>query len=141
MMEEKSTSMGFLTNNALHSTFRDLYTTFSEKRDALGLSNPGTVENISREVQRDVFLTNSMFTGLRADITKVFSAAPMFQTSHAFATGSQGIPPYTFLATYGSPKACQILPNESKPFTTDQIVGFFTWHHRQRSTTTMSVKL
>lgn len=70
----------------------------------LGLSNPGTVENIAREVQKDVFLTNSMFTGLRAELTKPSSINPLFQVSHAFAMGSQGLPPYTFVALYGTSK-------------------------------------
>lgn len=83
---------------------RVAYTAFQEKRDSLGLLNPGTVEHLTREVQRDVFLTNSMFTGLRADITKAFSISPMFQTSHGFSMGSQGLPPYTFLSSYGSPR-------------------------------------
>ena len=85
---------------------KDLYTAFHDKRDSLGLSNPGTVENISKEVTRDVFVTNQMFTGLRADITKAFSVAPMFQTSQGFSMGSQGLPPYTFMSSYGTPKVC-----------------------------------
>jgi mitochondrial import receptor subunit TOM40 len=104
MATEKNIPLGFLGNGGLASRFRDLYVGFHEKRESLGLSNPGTVENISREVSRDVFLNNSMFTGLRADVTKAFSVSPMFQTSHAFSIGSQGLAPYTFLATYGTPK-------------------------------------
>ncbi|KAF2475100.1 uncharacterized protein BDR25DRAFT_322461 [Lindgomyces ingoldianus] len=83
---------------------REAYTTFSERREALGLSNPGTVENIAKEVQRDVFLNNLSFSGLRADLTKAFSVAPLFQVSHALAMGSQSQPPYTYAALYGSPK-------------------------------------
>lgn len=94
-------------SNTAFSSISGLYRAFSEKREALGLSNPGTVESVAREVQRDVFLNNSMFTGLRADIAKSFSAAPLFQTSHALSMGSQGLAPYTFLATYGTPKAGQ----------------------------------
>lgn len=90
------------SDNALVTTLRDTYLSFSERREALGLSNPGTVENIAREVQKDVFLNNYTFTGLRADLTKAFSASPLFQISHAFSMGSQSLPPYTFAALYGT---------------------------------------
>lgn len=76
---------------------------FSERRAKLGLSNPGTIESLSREVQRDVFLNNSMFTGVRADLTKIFSMTPLFQVSHQFALGER-INPYTFAAMYGTNK-------------------------------------
>jgi Eukaryotic porin len=99
---EKDSPLGFLVNNSVVAALADTYTSFSERRAALGLSNPGTVENIAREVQRDVFLNNYTFQGLRADLTKAFSIAPLFQVSHAFAMGSQGLPPYTFAALYGT---------------------------------------
>ena len=102
MTEEKSTASGFVNENALMTAIRDTYISFSERREALGLPNPGTVDNINREVQKDVFLTNYMFTGLRADLTKAFSMAPLFQVSHAFSMGSQGMPPYTFASLYGT---------------------------------------
>jgi len=70
----------------------------------LGLSNPGTVENIAREVQRDVFLNNSSFSGLRAELTKAFSAAPLFQVAHSLSMGSQVMPPYSYMVLYGSPR-------------------------------------
>jgi len=91
-------SGGFLTS------VRDVYTRFSERREALGLSYPGTVDGISREVQRDVFLNNLMFSGLRAELNKAFSVSPLFQTAHSFSMGSQAMPPYSFAALYGSPK-------------------------------------
>jgi mitochondrial import receptor subunit TOM40 len=94
--------LAFLYSNAVTTALLDTYQTFSEKREALGLSNPGTVDSIAREVQRDVFLTNYTFTGLRADLTKAFSMSPLFQVSHAFSMGSQGLPPYTFAALYGA---------------------------------------
>lgn len=93
-----------LVQNPLVKAFQDIYSSFSERRAALGLSNPGTVENIAREVQKDVFLSNAMFTGLRADFTRPMSMMPLFQYSHAFAMGSQGIPPYNFSALYGTQK-------------------------------------
>ncbi|KAL9640501.1 MAG: hypothetical protein Q9164_000251 [Protoblastenia rupestris] len=92
----------YLENNGLVKILRDSYDSFSQRRDALGLSNPGSVENISREVQKDVFLTRSMFTGLRADFSRPLSMMPLFQYSHAFALGSQGIPPYGFTALLGT---------------------------------------
>ncbi|KZF21281.1 mitochondrial import receptor subunit TOM40 [Xylona heveae TC161] len=104
MAEEKRSALAFLTDNAVVTALGDAYNSFSEKRASLGLSNPGTVENIAREVQKDVFLNNFTFTGLRADLTKAFSVSPLFQVSHAFAMGSQGLPPYTFAAMYGTPK-------------------------------------
>jgi hypothetical protein len=101
---EKDLPLGFLFNNSVVAALADTYTSFSERRAALGLSNPGTVENIAREVQRDVFLNNYTFQGLRADLTKAFSISPLFQVSHAFAMGSQGLPPYTFAALFGTNK-------------------------------------
>lgn len=103
-----SNPSGFMRNNAIFAILRDTYSSFSERRKALGLSNPGTVDNIAREVQKDVFLTNSMFTGLRADLTKPSSFDPLFQVSHGFAMGSQGLPPYTFVALYGTSKVWRV---------------------------------
>lgn len=103
----KEEPLAFLYNNAISATLLDTYRSFSERREALGLPNPGTVDNIAREVQRDVFLTNYTFTGLRADLTKAFSMSPLFQVSHAFSMGSQGLPPYTFAALYGNNKVCK----------------------------------
>lgn len=100
--EQQPSSTAFLSENSLVAAIRGAYKSFSERRQALGLSNPGTFENISREVQKDVLLNNYTFTGLRADLTKVFSATPMFQISHAFSMGSQGLPPYSFTALYGT---------------------------------------
>lgn len=96
--------MGLFTENAVVAAVRDTYRSFSQRREALGLSNPGTVDNIAREVQKDVFLTNFMFTGLRADLTKVVSVAPLFHVSHGFAMGCQGLPPYSLVTIYGTPK-------------------------------------
>ncbi|PYH48287.1 TOM complex pore protein TOM40 [Aspergillus saccharolyticus JOP 1030-1] len=104
-MSEFLTPPSFLTDNSVAAALKDAYSSFSERRAALGLSNPGTVENIAREVQKDVLLSNFMFTGLRADLTKVFGMSPLFRVSHAFSMGSSGnLPPYNFSAMYGSPK-------------------------------------
>ncbi|KAG9235496.1 eukaryotic porin/Tom40 [Amylocarpus encephaloides] len=99
---EKASPLDFLLANPIGAALADTYLAFSERRAALGLSNPGTVDNIAREVQRDVFLNNYTFSGLRADLTKPFSMAPLFQVSHAFSMGSQGLPPYAFAALYGT---------------------------------------
>ena len=98
----KAIPIAYVEGKGVAGGLKNLYNAFHMKRDALGLKNPGTVEAIAKEVQRDVFLTNSMFTGLRADITKVFSINPVFHTSHGFSIGSQGLPPYTFVSTYGT---------------------------------------
>ena len=106
MADEKVASMPFVlfNDNALVIAVRNTYRSFSQRRDALGLSNPGTFENIAREVQKDVFLTNFMFTGMRADWTKPISNSPIFHISHALSMGAQGLPPYAFAALYGTPK-------------------------------------
>lgn len=88
----------------------DVYRSVQARRDALGLSNPGTVDQISREVSRDVLLTNQTFSGLRAELNKSFSIFPLFQISHAFSTGSQQLSPYTFLALYGTNNVCPVAP-------------------------------
>lgn len=102
--EKDSGALGFLTSNVLVSKLKDAYNSFAERREALGLPNPGTVEGISKEVQRDVLLNNLSFTGLRAELNKTCSVTPIFQVSHSLATGSQMLPPYTFGAMYGSSK-------------------------------------
>ncbi|KAL8882534.1 MAG: hypothetical protein Q9198_000482 [Flavoplaca austrocitrina] len=99
-----STPTGLVNDNALVSALRNTYLSFLERRDALGLSNPGVFENISREVSRDVLLTNFMFTGLRAEWNKPISNSPIFQLSHQLSMGAQGMSPYTFSALYGSSK-------------------------------------
>ena len=105
MAEEKISTSGFLQENKMMIAIRDTWVAFSERREALGLSNPGTVDNVAREVQKEVFLKNYMFTGLRAGLTKPFSISPVFHVSHAFSMGSQeGIPPYTFDTLYGTSK-------------------------------------
>ena len=94
-------------SNPLAAALGDALNSFSERRAKLGLSNPGTIETLAREVQRDVSLNNFMFTGIRADLTKVFSMAPLFQVSHQFAMGER-INPYTFAAMYGTGKVGEL---------------------------------
>lgn len=98
--------------NPIATALGDVINSFSERRAKLGLANPGTIENLSREVQRDCFLNNFMFTGIRADLTKVFSMAPLFQVSHQFAMGER-INPYTFAAMFGTGKVGEPLNDET----------------------------
>lgn len=100
-MLEKDGPMGFLYSNFVSTTLADTYRAFSDRREALGLPNPGTLDNISKETQH-VFLTGMTFAGLKADFTKALSFSPLFQVSHAFAVGSQVLPPYNFSALYGT---------------------------------------
>lgn len=68
----------------------------------MGLTNPGSVDGIAREVQRDVLLTNHMFSGLRCDLQKLLSISPIFRMQHGFAMGSNVLPPWQMLAMYGN---------------------------------------
>jgi mitochondrial import receptor subunit TOM40 len=103
-MTAESNPLAFLTENPISAALGSLHASFRERRQALGLKNPGTVENVSREVLKDVFLNNHTFSGMRADLMKSFSVNPVFQISHAFTMGAQGMPPYTFAAVYGNDK-------------------------------------
>ena len=110
--EEKpfySNALSFLVDNALAIAITDTYSNLSEKRKLLGLENPGTVDGIAREVQKDVLLSNFMFSGLRCDLQKVFSIAPLFRLQHGFAMGSQALPPWQLMALYGTSNVCQFL--------------------------------
>ena len=109
LSSDSSSALSFFTSNAIVARFSDALTSLSERREALGLSNPGSVEKLSREVDYDVFLTNQSFSGLRAEIAKSFSMSPMFQVSHSLAMGSQALSPYNFAAMYGSPRVCLLI--------------------------------
>ncbi|KAI1076291.1 eukaryotic porin-domain-containing protein [Whalleya microplaca] len=99
----QASPLGFLTANPIANAVSDAYSAFSDRRAKLGLPNPGTVETISKEVQRDVSLTNFMHTGIRADVTKIVSISPLFQASHQFAMGEH-MKPYAFAALFGTNK-------------------------------------
>lgn len=74
----------------------------SASRQKLGLPNPGTIENLTREATKSTLLTNLFFEGARADLTKALNINPIFQVSHAFTYGAQGVPPsYNFGAVVG----------------------------------------
>ena len=100
--------LSFLTDNAVAATISDTYNNLSEKRKAMGLENPGTVDTIASEVQRQVLLSNYMFSGLRCDLQKIFSLQPLFRLQHGFAMGSQALPPWQLMALYGTPWVCPI---------------------------------
>ncbi|EXJ79643.1 mitochondrial import receptor subunit TOM40 [Capronia epimyces CBS 606.96] len=104
LVEEKSSSspLALLTDNAISAALSDTYSTLQERRKLLGLENPGTVDNIAREVQKDVLLSNFMFSGLRCDLQKVFSISPLFRLQHGLAMGSQALPPWQLMALYGT---------------------------------------
>lgn len=101
-LPEKPQVDGYYSANPVFSYLNDVYTTIKEHRQSLGLINPGTIENLSKEVSRDVFLSQYFFTGLRADLNKAFSMSPAFQTSHTFSVGSSVLPSYAFSALYAT---------------------------------------
>ncbi|KAI1391225.1 eukaryotic porin-domain-containing protein [Hypoxylon trugodes] len=96
-----SSPLGFLTTNPIANAVSDAYKSFSERRAKLGLSNPGSIETLAKEVQRDVSLTNYMHSGIRADLTKAISLSPLFQVSHQFAMGEHQNP-YAFAGLFGT---------------------------------------
>lgn len=100
--ESQANTSGFWSSNPIFSYLNNVYNNVHEHRRSLNLTNPGTMENLNKEVSRDVFLNQYFFTGLRADLNKAFSMNPAFQTSHTFSIGSQSIPPYAFSALYAS---------------------------------------
>ncbi|KAG6909703.1 hypothetical protein DXG01_015904 [Tephrocybe rancida] len=84
------------------SPFTDAFDRFNQWRTDLGLPHPGTVENLHKEVKA-THLTNYIFDGARADLTKSLSANPLFQVTHSFALGSQTIPSsYNFGAIFAN---------------------------------------
>ncbi|KAL8873929.1 MAG: hypothetical protein Q9174_000676 [Haloplaca sp. 1 TL-2023] len=99
-----STPAAHVHENPLLGSLRSIYQSVWDRRDALGLPNPGSFDNISREFSRDVSLSNFMFTGLRAEWSKPFSNSPIFHLSHQLSMGAQAISPYTFSALYGTSK-------------------------------------
>ncbi|KAI0054083.1 hypothetical protein FA95DRAFT_1579134 [Auriscalpium vulgare] len=80
----------------------DAYNRFSSWRSTLGLSNPGSVENLQKEV-KNTHLTNFFFDGARADLMKGLSMDPAFQVTHSFSLASQTLPPtYSFGAVFAN---------------------------------------
>ncbi|KAG2020271.1 mitochondrial import receptor subunit tom40 [Coprinopsis cinerea AmutBmut pab1-1] len=78
------------------------YDRFASWRRDLGLPHPGTVEGLQKEV-KSTHLSNFIFDGARADLTKTFSMSPLFQVTHSFALGSQTLPSsYNFGAIFAT---------------------------------------
>ncbi|OCF45407.1 mitochondrial import receptor subunit TOM40 [Kwoniella heveanensis CBS 569] len=78
------------------------YGRFHGWKESMGLTQPGTVENLTRDVQQ-VHLANWTFDGARADVAKVVSANPAFQLTHSFSLGSTTRPPaYNFGAIFAN---------------------------------------
>ncbi|KAH3667872.1 hypothetical protein WICMUC_005150 [Wickerhamomyces mucosus] len=102
LSQQKPKVDGFWSSNPIFSYLNNVYENIADHRNSLNLVNPGTIENLSQEVTRSVFLNQYFFTGLRADLNKAFSINPAFQTSHTFSIGSQSIPPYAFSALYAT---------------------------------------
>ncbi|KAF8522292.1 eukaryotic porin-domain-containing protein [Hysterangium stoloniferum] len=86
-----SSSTQSISSPSASSPFGRIYNNFYQWRCSLGLPNPGTVENLQREV-KNTQLTNVFFDGARADLTKSFSPSSVFQVTHSLALGSQTIP-------------------------------------------------
>ncbi len=129
---EKTPSLGPYTealapskNSTLFPIFSPLanaYSRFSGWRAALGLPNPGSVENLQKEVKSELsavctsvrgvsqggtatHLNNFIFDGARADLMKGLSMDPAFQVTHSFQLASQSTPPtYSFGALFANAK-------------------------------------
>lgn len=100
----KSVLSAFFTENALSKFVSSVQHSVQQHRLSLDLVNPGVMENINKEVSRDVFLDLYAFQGLRADITKTFSMAPVFQIAHGFTIGAK-TPSYTFTSILANDQA------------------------------------
>jgi len=79
------------------------YNRFAEwRRESLGLTNPGTAENLLKEVKA-THVTNFIFDGARADLTQILSMNPAFQVTHTFSLAAQTAPPqYNFGAVFAN---------------------------------------
>ncbi|KAF8636595.1 hypothetical protein AX17_003405 [Amanita inopinata Kibby_2008] len=92
------------SSKGLFSPFSNAYHRFSQWRTELGLPQPGNVESLQKEV-KTTHLTNYIFDGARADLTKSLSINPLFQVTHSFALGSQTLPSsYNFGAVFANQK-------------------------------------
>ncbi|KAI0797658.1 eukaryotic porin-domain-containing protein [Abortiporus biennis] len=101
-LKAEASSSATSSHLPLVGPFANLYNRFSSWRHSLDLPNPGTVENIQKEVKA-THLTNFFFDGGRADLTKSVSLNPAFQVTHSFAFGSQVAPPsYNFGAVFAN---------------------------------------
>lgn len=84
------------------SPLASAYNRFSQWRASLGLTNPGNVEGLQKEIKA-THLTNHFFDGARADLAKSLSMLPLFQVTHSFSLASQTAPPtYNFGAVFAT---------------------------------------
>ncbi|KAF7322987.1 hypothetical protein HMN09_00078400 [Mycena chlorophos] len=103
MLDDASTPSS-LRYSPFAAPFANAYDRFALWRKDLGLPSPGTVENLQKEI-KNTHLSNFIFDGGRADLTKSFSMSPLFQVTHSFALGSQTQPPsYNFGGIFASNK-------------------------------------
>ncbi|EJD06045.1 uncharacterized protein FOMMEDRAFT_139333 [Fomitiporia mediterranea MF3/22] len=80
------------------------YDRFSQWKSGRELAYPGNVENLQKEVKA-THLTNYIFDGARADLTKALSVNPAFQVTHSFSLASQTtLPSYNFGAIFANSK-------------------------------------
>jgi mitochondrial import receptor subunit TOM40 len=97
--EQPSSKSAYL--NAI-SPLTNAWNRYSEWRTSFDLPNPGSTENLQKEVKATL-ATNFLFEGGRADLTKNLSANPAFQVTHSFALGSQANPSsYNFAAIFAN---------------------------------------
>ncbi|CAH7669222.1 eukaryotic porin/Tom40 [Phakopsora pachyrhizi] len=71
------------------SPITGLINRLSDWRDSLDLTDPGTYEQVGREA-KSVQLTNYIFDGARAELSKALSLSPAFNVTHSFNLGAQG---------------------------------------------------
>lgn len=95
---------GFWTTNPISVFLSSVSQTISQHRNSLDLVNPGVMENINKEVSKDVFLSLYQFVGLKADINKTFAMNPVFQIAHSFTIGSK-LPAYSFTSIIANDQA------------------------------------
>lgn len=95
---------GFWSTNPISQFLSTVSQNIIQHRNSLDLVNPGVMENINKEVSKDVFLSLYQFTGLKADINKTFAMNPVFQIAHSFAIGSN-LPAYSFTSIIANDKA------------------------------------
>lgn len=95
---------GIWVTNPVSQFLSSVSQTIIQHRNSLDLVNPGIMENINKEISKDVFLSLYQFTGLKADINKTFSMNPAFQIAHSFAIGSK-LPSYSFTSIIANDKA------------------------------------
>ncbi|EJD52967.1 hypothetical protein AURDEDRAFT_142053 [Auricularia subglabra TFB-10046 SS5] len=88
------------SSSSSKSALGSLIGRLSQWRASLDLPNPGTVENLQKEV-KNTELNNYIFDGARADLSKTLSGQPVFQVTHSFALASQvAMPSYNFGALF-----------------------------------------